>query len=257
MALGMPLLAHQETGSGPPLVLIHGLAGSGHWWSRNIPALARNFRVYTVDLAGFGASRGRGRFHLDDAVPRLLAWLDATGIKQTSLVGHSMGGLIAVMLAADAPAQIDRLVLVDAAFLTFNPGLRRRAIGFARSVRWTALDLIPLLASDALRSGPFSLASATHQLLIADAREALTRISAPTLVIWGEHDTIVPRSVANEIVARVPNARLVLIRGAGHNSMWDRPEAFNREVLDFLPAELNEGEDRTSRSGDDPADANR
>lgn len=253
----VPLLFHETAGTGPPLVLLHGLSGSGRWWGRNVLALSQHFRVFAVDLAGFGSSRGVGRFRLDDAGARLLAWMDAAGIERTSLVGHSMGGLIAAIVAAETPERVDRLVLVDAALLSFDRGLGKRAFGLARSIRWTSPRFLSLLAGDALRSGAFSLASATHQLLLADQGETLARIAAPTLVIWGEHDTVIPLSVGREIVARIPGARLFVLAGAGHNAMWDRPDAFNREVLTFLRGEINEGGDRILHSGGDPAGVDR
>ena len=86
-----PLTVHYEvTGEGPPLVLVHGLSGSGRWWAYNVPSLAKHFRVYNVDLVGFGRSRGQ-RLVLQEAAGWLAEWLQMTGITQAHLVGHSMG----------------------------------------------------------------------------------------------------------------------------------------------------------------------
>jgi pimeloyl-ACP methyl ester carboxylesterase len=250
-----PLLAHRAFGSGPPLILIHGLSGSGRWWSRNVAALAAEHRVYAIDLPGFGASRRSGPFRLESAVTQIVHWMDATGIDRASFAGHSLGGLIAVLLAAAAPERIDRLVLVDAALLEFDPGLRNRVRGVARSLRTLSPRILPLIVSDALRSGPFAFAGATRALLLAGVPAALSRIGAPTLVVWGEFDTIVPLTVGETIVRKMPHARLAVIPGAGHNAMWDRPDAFSRLVLDFLSDDLSAGADRASRSAGGPGDA--
>jgi pimeloyl-ACP methyl ester carboxylesterase len=241
MATGEPAaLSSEVAGEGPPLVLIHGLSGSTRWWRRNVPVLAECFRTYAVDLAGFGGSRRSPRFRLDQAVPLLVEWLDGQGITRASIVGHSLGGLIAARLAADAPERVDRLVLVDASLLAFDPGIGRRAAGLVRSLRWTPLDFAPLLARDALRAHPLSLGAAVAGVLRVDWRAMLAQIGAPTLVLWGERDTIVPLAVGRQIVADIPNARLVVIPGASHTPMWERPEAFNRELLAFLTEPLDE-----------------
>ena len=230
---GLPLVSG-DVGAGPPLILLHGLAGSARWWTRNIPALSRSFRTISIDLPGFGASPRRHRLVLDDVADQLVGTMDRLGIDQASVIGHSMGGLIAGGLAADHPDRVDRLVLVDAAFLTLGPAAIRRVAGPATTLRRTAPSLLPVLVQDGLRSGPVRLADATIQLLGVDWRTKLPRIVAPTLVIWGEHDAICPLSIGRRIVAAVPGSRLVVVAGAAHNPMWERPEAFDREVLDFL-----------------------
>lgn len=250
-------LAHESFGAGDPLILLHGLSGSGRWWDRNLAGLAQSNRVLTVDLPGFGSSRRSGPFALDTAVGQLIAWMDATGIERAAIAGHSLGGLVAVTLAATAPERVERLILVDAALLAFDPGLRNRARGVARSIRHLTPEIVPRMVGDALRSGPLAFAEATRELLLTGIPAALERIAVPTLVIWGELDTIVPLAVGEAIAARIPNARLVVMPGAAHNPMWEQPEAFNRLVLDFLHEPPTAVEDRASHSGDDPGDAGR
>lgn len=221
-------------GTGPPLILLHGLAGSARWWTHNIPALSRSFRVIAIDLPGFGASPRDHRLDLDDVANQLAATMDQLGIERASVIGHSMGGLIAGGLAADHPERVDRLVLVDAAFLSLGQTAVRPVTGPAITLRWTAPSLLPVLVQDSLRSGPGRLADASIQLVAADWRTKLLLIRASTLVIWGEHDMICPLTIGRQIVACVPDSRLVVVEGAAHNPMWERPEAFDREVLDFL-----------------------
>src|ERR687897_3499386 len=108
-------LAYEVVGSGPPLILLHGLSGSRRWWGRNVPVFADSFRTYTVDLPGFGESRGIRWSRLDEIADRLADWLVDEGVPKAHVAGHSLGGAVAARLAARHPDRIDRLVLVDAA----------------------------------------------------------------------------------------------------------------------------------------------
>jgi pimeloyl-ACP methyl ester carboxylesterase len=230
----------ERAGTGRPLVLLHGLAGSARWWSRNIPDLAEAFDVHAVDLPAFGGSSRRSRFRLDRIPGQLVARMDRWGIERASVIGHSMGGLIAARLAADHPDRVDRLILVDAAFLSLDPSWWRRGPGPLGVLRWTQPSLIRTLGEDLIRVGPIRLVQATRQLLGADWADDLERIAAQTLVVWGEHDTLCPPTIGRAIVERVPRSRLVTIPRAGHNPMWEAPAEFDRIALEFLgrpPAE--------------------
>jgi pimeloyl-ACP methyl ester carboxylesterase len=230
---GLPVVS-EDLGSGPALILLHGLAGSARWWGRNLPALSRFFRVIAIDLPGFGASPRGHRLDLNAVADQLAGTMDELGIERASLIGHSMGGLSAGGLAADRPERVDRLILVDAAFMSLGRTTVRSVTGPAVTLRWTAPSLLPVLVADGLRSGPGRLTDASIQLLQADWRTKLPRIEAPTLVIWGEHDKVCPLAIGRRIVAAIAGSRLVVVDGAAHNPMWERPDVFDREVLDFL-----------------------
>jgi pimeloyl-ACP methyl ester carboxylesterase len=232
--VGNDEIAYREVGAGPPLVLIHGLSASGWWWSRNLDALARHFHVHVIDLVGFGRSRNGGRFVLTQAADQIVRWMDALGMPKASVVGHSMGGFIAAELAARQPARVDRLVLVDAAVLPLSKHPLRLAGGALGFLRYAPVTFTPILLTDAVRAGPITLLRASWQLLSADLRDVLPQIAAPTLVVWGERDSLVPLALGRDLAARLPGARLVTFPGVGHNPMWDRPHEFNRVVLDFL-----------------------
>jgi pimeloyl-ACP methyl ester carboxylesterase len=227
-------VAYETAGAGPPLVLVHGLAGSSRWWRHTVPALAPHFRVHTVDLIGFGGSRGGARFALAEAPAILGAWIRQIGAAPAALVGHSMGGLVAADLAASAPELVSRLVLVDAAAVPLGRRYVRHAWGLARVMRHTRLSLLPVLVADTMRAGPRTMLGAIWQLLSADITPRLGAIAAPTLVIWGQHDRLLPPEMGFAIQRRVPGARLEIIAGAGHNPQWERPAAFNESLLAFL-----------------------
>jgi pimeloyl-ACP methyl ester carboxylesterase len=235
--LGPATIAYEVAGAGPPVVLVHGLSGSSRWWRRNIGALTPHRRVYVVDLIGFGASRARHPFVLAEAASYLTQWLDQLELARVSLVGHSMGGLIAAELAADAPERVDRLVLVDPAVLPLDTHLTTHALSLLGELRTISPSFLPVLVADALRAGPLTLWRAAMALMLADLRPKLAQIRAPTLVIWGERDALAPLAFAQQLAQYLQYEELVVIKGAGHVPMWDCPQAFNRVLTGFLIGE--------------------
>lgn len=226
---------------GEPLVLLHGLSGSSRWWRRNVPELARGSRVVVPDVIGFGRTRVRGTLPPIGEIADLLAgWMDRLALGPVDLVGHSMGGQIAVHLAARHPERVRRLVLVDAAGIP-RPITPRTLTRFAAEVapprRWGDPFFLPTIVGDALLAGPRTILRAIGHILRDDVRPLLPRVAAPTLVVWGELDTIIPVEHAREFREGIPGARLAVLRDAAHNPMVDRPEAFNRLVADFLRGE--------------------
>lgn len=240
-SVGPASIAYRVAGEGPPVILIHGLAASSRWWERNITALASSFQVYAIDLIGFGASRGSHRFNLDEAASHLASWMDSLGIHRATIIGHSMGGFIGASLAANFPERVDRLALVDAAALPLNRRYPWQTLGPVRGLLDLRLDSFSLLVTDAWRAGPASIWHAARELGTADITTKLPAIQAPVLVIWGEDDAIIPLRSGQQIAGMLPNAELVVIENAGHNVMYDRPEAFNRVVMDFLAGNSGNG----------------
>jgi pimeloyl-ACP methyl ester carboxylesterase len=224
---------YQVAGSGPPVVLLHGMAGSVRWWVRNIQPLAAYFRVYAVDMLGFGRGRGQ-RFDLYQSSRVILEWMDALHIDQFDLVAHSMGGFVAADLASHVPQRINRLVLVDPAAVPIGRSLVRNAVSLLEALRYMPLDFLPVLVTDSLRAGPVTLALAIRDILRADIQDDLSKIEADTLIIWGQYDTLLPLEMGERLRQALPLAEYVVIEGAGHNPMWDRPKEFNQVVLDFL-----------------------
>ncbi len=236
LAVGDQHIFYQVGGSGQPVVLLHGLSGSGLWWARNIRPLAEQFRVYVVDLLGFGRSRGQ-RFMLDQAAGLLVSWMDLLGKERFHLVGHSMGGLVSAELAATHPERVDRLVLVDAAVLPLRRSLFNSMLRLAPALYRMPVDFWPTLLTDALRAGPLTLLQATLALHRADITVQLERLAARTLIVWGEYDHLLPEKGGRLLHESLPGSAYVVVRGAGHNPMWDRAAMFNRLVIDFLGAE--------------------
>jgi pimeloyl-ACP methyl ester carboxylesterase len=178
-----------------------------------------------------------GQFVLAEAAHLLLHWLDAQNLERFHLIGHSMGGYISADLAAHFPERVERLVLVDAAAVPIRQPLARSALRLARTVSYLPADFLPVLVSDSLKAGPLTLFSAIREILASDITDKLAKIQADLLIVWGQHDKLLPLSMGQELYRRLPSARFVVIDGAGHNPMWDRPEVFNPLVMKFLEGE--------------------
>jgi pimeloyl-ACP methyl ester carboxylesterase len=231
-------VSYEVLGEGDPVILVHGLSGSMRWWSRNAQALAQNYRVYLVDLPGFGTmSRVRTRFALVNVAQWLLAWMKAIDIRRAHFVGHSMGGYICIWIAAHHPEVVSRLVLISPAVLSRIRSVWGYALPLVTTVRYLKRGFFLILAYDALRAGPFTLLRVTNDLLSIDAEEDIAKIKEPVLLIWGENDTLVPPSVGQILRTKIVSSRLVILEDASHVSMYDQPEQFNRLVEAFLKGE--------------------
>lgn len=227
----------EHMGAGRPVVLLHGLSGSCRWWRFTAPALARRYSVHIPELVGFGGSRRPGR---QPDVPELAdvmaEWLGEMDLADFALVGHSMGGQLAIHMAAEHRMP-DRLALVDSSGLPREWRLREAGRFVARALpprSWGSPTFVPTIAVDALRAGPRALLKATRHLLSDDVTDLLERITCPTLLIWGELDPIIPLEHGQAMQQRIAGSRLVVMGDAAHNPMADRPAEFNRVLLEFL-----------------------
>ena len=184
-------------------MLVHGLAASPRWWRPILPAL-RDYDVRYGD-------------------PRYTLTADAGDV----VIGHSLGGLRAVQFAAQH--EVRKLVLVDPVGI---PSGRRLPLELLATVRATTPAFVPSVAFDALRWGPRALLR--HGVEATRTRADMTRIAAPTLIVWGERDALVPVRLATEWHKAIPGSRLEIIPRARHVPMVENPSAFAEVLLDFL-----------------------
>jgi pimeloyl-ACP methyl ester carboxylesterase len=226
---------YKVVGEGEPIILVHGLSASSLWWKRNIPALSQQYRLYIVDLPGFGSlGYARHRFVLKHAAAWLLKWMEGVGLQRSHFIGHSMGGYICLWIAAHHPEKVSSLVLVSPAVSPRAHAVVEYLVPLVVSVRYLTPAFFPILAYDALRAGPLTIIRAASELLTVDVREELQMLTMPTLLVWGEHDTLVPLSIGYLVRDAMKHARFLLLKRAGHVSMFDQYQQFNAAVLEFL-----------------------
>jgi len=220
---------------GEPVILVHGLSGSTRWWTENVEALAGQYRVYLVDLPGFGSMRRAPlRQGIHAATDWLIRWMETVGARPAHLVGHSMGGQICLRVAAERPDLVNRLALVAPAVWFVRGSLFARIAPLVGETRQFSPRFIATLSYDALRAGPVTLLRSARDLLREEVARDLTAIQAPTLLIWGEHDAIVPVSVGYELRRLIPQSRLLILNDANHVPMFHDARRFNAALLHFL-----------------------
>lgn len=224
---------YRVSGEGPPMVLVHGLSGSSRWWRRNLKALARRHRVYSLDLSGYGAARRQRALSVRDSAALIGDWLEAEQLSEVTLVGHSMGGHICIRVAAGHPGRVENLVLVCASGL-LKASAYRTALNLPRALITGRKRFVPRILTDALLAGPLNLWRNASDLLKDSVQDCLPLISSRTLVVWGERDALVPLPLGVLLAESIQGARLEVIPGAGHVVMVDAPEQFNAAVLNFV-----------------------
>ena len=228
-------------GRGEPIILIHGLSGSAHWWRHNIAALARTHEVFTVELVGYGHARHQRSVSVRDNAEVLAAWMRALDLQGATIIGHSLGGHVATRLVSLVPERVTFLVLVCATGLLRGHPVRM-ALRLPRAGVSGRLSFLPRIMLDSARAGLPNLWRSGLSLLGDDVSELLPLMQVKTLVVWGSRDQLVPPQLGRGLAQAIPGATYREIRGAGHVAMVDRPDEFNRLVLDFLkqPAEHRE-----------------
>ncbi|HET8841777.1 MAG TPA: alpha/beta hydrolase [Ktedonobacteraceae bacterium] len=233
-ANGLPI-RYEVAGEGEPVVLVHGLSESTRVWYRNLPELAKRYRIYLIDLPGFGAMRKfRQYFDLKQSGAWLYSWMQALELEKASLVGHSMGGYVSMALAAAHPELIKRLVLVDSIGISFNLPVRRLVYPALKAIARTMPSFWMCIGYDYLRAGPSMILNASQQIVALETSDLLSTVQVPTLVIWGEHDDLVPFALGRQLHTQLSGARLFVMPGTNHFCMFERPDEFNRALLGFL-----------------------
>jgi pimeloyl-ACP methyl ester carboxylesterase len=223
-----------QAGAGPPLVLLHGYGGSARWWARNLAPLARSHTVYALDLPGFGASRLSGSYSFSRVTELLASWMEANGITPAVVVGHSMGGQLAMLLAASHPAKVCALVLIAPAGIPFDThlvGIARQAF---RSRAGGDARFTPIVVLGSLRAGPRIMWQAVGEIRSVDVRPVLAAVLAPSLILWGDQDRLLPVRNAAPLAAAIKGAELRVVPGAGHNLFFDDPGLVNTAIGEFL-----------------------
>jgi len=253
-------------GSGTPILLVHGIGGFLETWGFNLIPLSKFFKVYVIDLPGHGLSQMvENCYTFTCGMDVIIKIVDALGLKQTSLIGHSLGGIICIGATLRLTNRISKLILVNAAGLSRYvpwyyrlaslPGLgnilttlvsRKKSKSFTqrlfynqnllpkelvdwisrnRQVSWTIQDLFKLLRVNV------SLGGFRTEI---DVINKLHLINTPTLLIHGAQDNIIPLKHAEKASNMLPNSEVIVFQGCGHLAHVEKAKEFNESVIAFL-----------------------
>ena len=249
----------------PTILLIHGYTASSYVWRSTAPALARGgFHVIAIDMVGFGYSEKPRWFDysIQSQAHTVARFMDRLGIGQATVVGSSYGGAVAATLALDHAERVDKLVLVDT---VCNDKVKNHPILRLVSIRGLGEALTPFFADSRTllrRRMHGTLAKANHELITDERIDAVIRplraadghhsllatsrnwhadriaedahlIRQPTLIIWGQEDTVTPIDDGHALHRSIPDSRLAVVRDCGHVPMEEKPEIFTRLVIEF------------------------
>ena len=232
--VGTDRVRYREAGSGPPIVLVHGLGLSADLWVRNAPVLAsEGFRVLAPDLPGFGRTAGPvAGLDVHAQADALRKWAEVVEVGPAVYVGHSLSCQTILQLAAERPGEVAALAL--AAPTGDGTSVRRlvsQAIGLARDVPRESIKLAMLVAEAYLRAGPLRVLRTWRLGARHDPLPLLAGIPVPSVVILGENDPVVDHEFARALAAGLPNGSLVLIPDGSHAVIFEPTGQFNRAIL--------------------------
>ena len=263
LSVGGTILHVRDTGprAGPAVILVHGFASSLQTWEPWADALAADrFRVVRFDLPGSGLSPpdSTGDYTDRRSLQLLQALMDRLGLRHASLVGNSIGGRVAWRFAAERPERVDRLVLVSPdgfASPGFDYGRAPRVPAVFELMRYALPKPVLRMNLESAYFDPARLTESTltryddllrapgvrgaliermRQTVLTDPRPLLGRIRAPTLLLWGRHDRLIPFANADDYLRAIPGSRLVALDDAGHVPQEEIPAASLPPVREFL-----------------------
>ncbi len=243
-----------EAGSGPTVILLHGLGGSSQVWQLNVAALAEKYHVVVPDQIGFGKSdKPLVNYRIRTYVDFLDQFCKQLKIERASLVGNSMGGWIATAFTAAFPDRVDKLVLVDAAgykppkdldtrtFYGLNPTTREGMKVLVAKVFYNKLFLTDAaidqsIAARLAAGDGYTINSITESIIRGEdfLDDAVKTIKRPTLLIWGRQDGLVPLAEGEHFNRDIAGSKLVVFDQCGHMPQIEKPAEFNAAVLKFL-----------------------
>jgi pimeloyl-ACP methyl ester carboxylesterase len=250
---------YEVIGRGEPLIMIPGLAATSRSWEPAIPELSEHFSLLLFDNRGIGRSVARRKpAHISELVSDIVELLDFLQLDRAHVLGVSLGGVIAQRMAIDHPSRIHRLVLVSCADM-FSPYLRQMSLFLAHMLRRFPREkfvrMMELLATapeflDAnsdlveqrvkqkcgIKVSARAVGNQLRCLASAEVDPPHYRITAPTLVVAGEYDPIVPGCYARRMAGKIPGSAFHLVPGAGHNPVVDHPDLVLPKIIEFLRA---------------------
>jgi non-heme chloroperoxidase len=243
--------------NGEAVILLHGFTDSSFSYSGVLPLFSPRYHIFALDHRGHGdSSKEAPSFTIQDLVDDVLAFMDTHGLDKATVVGHSLSSMVAQKLAIQAPARVDRLVLIGA---FVSGGIE--AVAALNEVVQTLDDPVDVDFVREFQSGTIyrSIPEAFYEQVILessgvparvwrelladltrqDTLPALPSIQAPTLILWGDQETVVPWHDQQTLAQQIPNATLLVYEQTGHALQWEVPERFVADVEEFLHKSSN------------------
>jgi len=235
-------LVHYEViGRGRPLVFIHGWLGSWRYWVPTMEELSVGHRAYAFDLWGFGDSDKVGRSYSLDAYVELLGqFLDKLGVMRSTLVGHALGGVVALLFAAQAPEWVEQVMAVNVPLI--GESINRPLAGFSGDgvalARLAARRAkFPEVEMEVGKTDVSAVTGSIHSVMESDLRRKLPPPDIPVLLVYGGDDPLVKPPRQGWLQNCEDNMRAIFLDGAQHFPMLEERNKFNRLLKDFLEAE--------------------
>jgi pimeloyl-ACP methyl ester carboxylesterase len=240
---------YYEGGEGPPLVFVHGLGGESLNWVPAMLDLRHKFHVYAIDLLGHGeTAKPDIAYSIEQQSEMLRQFLATQNIQSADLVGVSMGGWVVLKLAVEHPEVVNRLVVADAAGLKFQTDITVKTFLPANTDELKAFmarltprhfhppytverDFLNQVAEDAWITRRIFASFLTYQDVL-DGK--LQEVKAPTLIIWGRQEKLIPLSVGEEMKQQIPDSSLLLCTDSGHLAVFECWKKLEPEVANFL-----------------------
>lgn len=247
-------VSYRENGSGPVLLLLHGIGGNSRSWQNQFAAFAKQFHVIAWDAPAYGKSAGR-EANLKEYANAVLEFMTALKITNFNLLGHSMGGIVAQGVAGSNPDQVNKLIL-SSTFMGYGAsvgsplgegylsrlndienmspddfGLARATSMLTPSVSIEIKNEVASIAAEVTYSGLLAGCKMLHH---ADTRRIVSNLKLPILVLTGEKDRVVIPARSEEMTTLIPGVESKQIAGVGHAGYFEDPQKFNLVIENFL-----------------------
>lgn len=229
------LINYTVKGDGAPLILIHGLGTSIDSWSLNIKGLSEKFKVYALDMPGFGDSITNKILSSEELADIVAKWCEKMDIKKAHFVGHSFGGEICLWLGIKYPRLVKSLVLAASTGLCSNVShiekLKNLLIDGVRE----PLYFLPKLLRAYHKAGPWRIIITVHKSYQKNLCKYLSKIKCPVFIVYGARDPVIIPEEDKKAVKKIKKAKVKIIDST-HGLIFDSPEEFNQEVINFIEA---------------------
>jgi pimeloyl-ACP methyl ester carboxylesterase len=251
---------YTKQGTGSPLILVHGFAGSLYTWRHLIPLLAGNYTVYAYDMLGFGFSDKPpdGNYEMQDQGRLLIDFMEALNLPSARLVGHSMGGVVIACAAIEAPLKVESLVMIEPGFYTktgpeflnhlffpldrlmakqfYSRGMRKRFLtgSFYNKSLVTDEVIDAYMQPTRTPHAIDALANMMGRVGLKQYPGIAEKVTRPTLIVWGQRGAGDTLEIARRVQGEIASSRLVPVKECGHYVQEERPQELAEIIRDYI-----------------------